>query len=81
MAVFYPQGRAPMPLTKDDVMIAIKRELITASSSLEDATCRSDHDPDFQARLKGLWRGIRNEIDYLDTIAPRIERPAAGRAQ
>jgi hypothetical protein len=56
-----------MPLTKDAIT-SIKRQLITASSVIEDATCRADHDPDLQKRLKDLWRGVRNELDYLDAV-------------
>jgi hypothetical protein len=70
-----------MRLTKNAIT-SIKRQLITASSSLEDAACRADHDPDLQARLKGLWRSVRDELRYLDEVEPaRIERPAAARAQ
>jgi len=69
-----------MPLTKDDVT-SIKRQLISGAASLEDAACRAAGDADLQERLKDIWRGIRNEIEYLDAVEPRIERPAAGRAQ
>jgi hypothetical protein len=65
-----------------DAIVSIKRQLITASSSLEDAACRADHDRDLQARLKDLWRGVRDELQYLDEVEPaQIERPAAARAQ
>jgi hypothetical protein len=67
-------------LTKDDVT-AIKRQLISGAASIEDAACRAAGDADLQERLKDIWCCVRNEIEYLDTIAPRIERPAAGRAQ
>jgi len=68
-----------MPLTKDDVT-SIKRQLISGSASIEDAACRAAGDADLEERLKDIWRCVRNEIDYLDTLAPRIERPAAGRS-
>jgi hypothetical protein len=68
-------------LTKGDVN-AIKRQLISGAASIEDAACRAAGDAELQERLKEIWRGIRNEIEYLDVIArERIERPAAGRAQ
>ncbi|MGA7325291.1 MAG: hypothetical protein WBX25_12580 [Rhodomicrobium sp.] len=67
-------------LTKNDVT-AIKRQLISGAASIEDAACRAAGDVELQGRLKHIWRGIRNEIEYLDGVEPRIERPAAGRAR
>jgi hypothetical protein len=68
-------------LTKDAI-IALRRQLITASSALEDAACRADHDPELQKRLKAFWRGVRDELRYLDEVAPTsVKWPAAGRAQ
>jgi hypothetical protein len=69
-----------MPLTKDDVT-AIKRQLMSGAASLEDAACRAAGDAELQERLKDIWRCVRNEIEYLDAVEPRIERPAPGRAQ
>jgi hypothetical protein len=69
-----------MPLTKDAIT-SLRRQLITASSSIADAACRAGGDADLQKRLKDLWRGVRGELEYLDGVAPaRIERPAAGPA-
>ncbi len=67
---------------KKDAIVAIKRELKNASAALEEAACRADCDPELQARLKELWRSVRDALRYLDELdAVRIERPAAGRAQ
>jgi hypothetical protein len=54
---------------------------MSGAASIEDAACRAAGDVELQERLKDLWRGIRNEIEYLDAVEPRIERPAAGRVE